>query len=277
MDKSLDYVKFTLPSSSKGSLYYGYNSSGKSKVSASTNYFDTKPYLKSVSFVPSGDSAKTVTIEYTGYDDDGNSFDGDIEINVKAKTVSPNTASQYFRDVNGNYAWAVQYVDSLYSTGVLTGTDNGNGTKNFNPSNNMTRGDFMLILSRTFNLTSSSNVSGFSDVPTGSYYYQAITAAKSLGIAKGTDNQFYPTATITREDAFVLILRAMSVSGMGYVAGDTSTLSTFNDNQMISSYAKDAIATLIKSGIITGNNNQILPKNNITRAEAAAVIYRIKF
>lgn len=42
-------------------------------------------------------------------------------------------------------------------------------------------------------------------------------------------------------------------------------------------YAKEAIATLVKSGVITGNNNQISPKNNISRAEAAAMIYRIKF
>jgi len=278
-DESLDYVKFTLPDSSKGSLYYGYSSTGgNTKVSSSTKYYcDEKPYLRSVSFVPSGDSAKTVTIKYTGYDSEGTSFSGKIEIDVRAKTVSPNAASQYFKDVSGNYAWAVQYVDGLYSTGVLTGTNNPNGTKSFNPSNNITRGDFMLILSRAFNLTSGSGSAGFSDVPTGSYYYQAITAAKALGIAKGTGNKFYPAATITREDAMVLVLRAMSVSGTGYVAGDTSTLSSFYDKNMISDYAQDAIATLIKSGIITGSNNQIHPKNNITRAEAAAVIYRIKF
>jgi hypothetical protein len=205
-----------------------------------------------------------VTIGYKGYDSEGTSFSGNVIINVIAKTVSPNNASMYFSDVNGNYAWAVQYVDGLYSTGVLTGTTNPNGTKSFNPSNNITRGDFMLILSRALNLSSSVNTGGFSDVPSGSYYYQAITAAKALGIAKGTDNKFYPTATITREDALVLALRAMSVSGTGYVAGDTSTLSSFNDNNMISGYARDAIATLIKSGIITGSNNHNVKNiNNI--------------
>lgn len=278
-DEELDYVKFTLPTSTKGTLYYGYNSSGSNtKISASTKYYyDEKPYVRSVSFVPSGDSSGTVTIKYTGFNSEGSAFSGEINVAVKAKTVSPNTASQYFSDVNSNYSWAVLYVDGLYSTGVLTGTNNSNGTKSFNPSNNITRGDFMLILSRALNLTSSSSTKGFSDVPSGSYYYEAITAAKALGIAKGTDNKFHPTATITREDALVLALRAMSVSGTGYVAGDTSTLSAFYDKNMISDYAKDAIATLIKTGIITGSNNQIHPKDNITRAEAAAVIYRIKF
>ncbi|HWQ77313.1 MAG TPA: S-layer homology domain-containing protein [Anaerovoracaceae bacterium] len=277
-DESLDYVRFTLPTSSKGTLYYNYNSSGSNtKVSASTKYYYKKSsYLKNVSFVPSG-STGTVTISYTGYNSEGSAFSGEISISVKAKTVSPNTTSQYFNDVTGNYSWAVQYVDSLYPSGVLTGTLNANGTRSFNPSSNITRGDFMLILSRALNLTSGSGTSGFSDVPSGSYYYEAITAAKALGIAQGTNNRFNPTATITREDAMVLTMRAMSVSGMGYVPGDTSTLSSFNDQNMISNYARDAIATLVKSGIITGSNNQINPKYNITRAEAAAVIYRVKY
>lgn len=280
MDEELDYVKFTLPNSTKGTLYYNYTSTGSytSKVTASTKYYyDKSPYLRSVSFVPYGDSTGTVTIKYTGYDDGGNAFTGEINVSVKAKTIAANTTSKYFSDVNTNYSWAVQYVDSLYSTGVLMGTVNPNGTRSFNPSSNITRGDFMLILYRALNLSSSSSTSGFSDVPSGSYYYQAITVAKALGIAKGTDNKFNPTATITREDAMVLALRAMSVSGTGYVTGDTSTLSSFYDKNSISDYAQVAIASLIKSGIITGSDNLIHPKDKITRAETAAVIYRIKF
>ena len=54
---SLRYVRFTsLPSSSRGTLYYNYTSSGgySSKVSTSRNYYrSTSPYLDSVSFVPS--------------------------------------------------------------------------------------------------------------------------------------------------------------------------------------------------------------------------------
>jgi hypothetical protein len=277
-DESLDYVKFTLPSSSKGTLYYNYTSAGSNtKASASTKYYYKKSsYLKNVAFVPSG-STGTVTVEYTGYDSEGAAFSGEIKITVKAKTVSPNTASQYFNDVTGNYSWAVQYVDSLYSTGAVTGTINPNGTRSFSPANNITRGDFMLILSRALSLTSGAGTGGFSDVPSGSYYYEAITAAKALGIAQGTNNKFNPTATITREDAMVLALRAMTVTGTGYVPGDASILSSFNDSSMISGYARDAIANLVKSGIITGSNNQIHPKDSITRAETAAIIYRIKF
>lgn len=275
--EELDYVKFTLPASSKGTLYYGYTTGGSNttKVSASTKYYyDSKPYIRSVTFVPSGSSSGTVTIEYKAYDIDGEAFTGEIVLTYQAKSTA-NTSSLYFSDVNGGYSWAVLYVDTLYSTGVLTGS--GTGTTAYNPGVNITRGDYLLYLYKALNLPYNTSAGSFSDVPAGSTYYDAIASAKALGIAKGFNNVFGVNSQITREDAMVLALRAMSVSGMGYVQGDVNSLSTFTDNSKISDYAKEAIATLVKSGVITGSNNQISPKNNISRAEAAAMIYRIKF
>lgn len=274
-DNDIDYVKFTLPSTSNGILYYGYTTgaSSSTKVSASTKYYyDEKPYIRNVTFVPNEGTAGMITLQYTGYDTDGDAFSGKIKLTYKAA----NTSSLYFSDVNGSYSWAVLYVDTLYSTGVLTANGSG-GTTAYNPGVNITRGDYLLYLYKALNLPYNTSAGSFSDVPAGSTYYDAIASAKALGIAKGSNNVFGVNAQITREDAMVLALRAMSVSGMGYVQGDVNSLSTFTDNGKISEYAKEAIATLVKSGVITGNNNQISPKSNISRAEAAAMIYRIKF
>ncbi len=91
-DESLNYVKFTLPSSSSGKLYYNYTSGSitNTEVSASTKYYykSKSPYLKNVSFVPAGSSAQTVTIAYTGYDTEGTSYTGKIEITVAAAANS---------------------------------------------------------------------------------------------------------------------------------------------------------------------------------------------
>ena len=270
-DNDIDYVKFILPSSSKGTLYYG----SSTKVSGSTKYYyDEKPYLRSVNFVPFGDNTGTVTLEYTGYDTDGDAFKGEIKITYAAQA---STDSLYFSDVSGTYSWAIQYVDTLYSVGALTGTTGSNGKILYNPGTNITRGDFMLYLYKALNLTYNTSAGSFSDVPAGSKYYDAIASAKALGIAKGYNNIYGVNQPITREDAMVLALRTMSVSGMGYVQGDLNSLTAFNDNAQISDYARDAIATLVKTGIITGSNNQITPKSNISRAEAAAMIYRIKY
>jgi hypothetical protein len=283
-DSALSYVKFTLPSSSYGTLYYDYVSedSDTSVVSASTQYYyeDSSPYLSEVSFVPAGSAAGTVTITYTGYAEDGSSFKGYVDITYMAKAVSTGTSkssSAYFNDVNGTYGWAADYVDSLYAAGILTGETAADNTRVFRPSDGITRGDFLLILSRTFNFQTGTSGDNFSDVEAGAYYADAVAAAKAVGIAQGSGNQFYPEASITREDAMVLVLRAMNAAGVSVNAGTSSELEAYADYGTISDYARDAVATLVKSGVITGNDeNRILPGNNITRAEAAAVIYRIK-
>lgn len=280
LNDTLDYVKFTLPSSSNGTLYYNYTSAGSSsKVSASTKYYyEDSPYLKKVSFVSASRNAGTYTIKYTGYGTDGSSFTGEINITLTAGTgTSSGSGSLYFSDVSGDYSWAVLYVDTLYSTGVIPNAMLTESTK-YNPGANITRGDFMLLLCRALNLSSASATTNFSDVPSGSYYYDAIATAKSLGIAQGSNNKFYPNAAITREDAMVLALRAMNLSGYSVGSGDIGSLYKFTDNGSVSSYAKEAVAALINAGIVTGSSDgQIHPKSNITRAESAAVVYRIKY
>ena len=49
--------------------------------------------------------------------------------------------------------------------------------------------------------------------PAQNNYYKAIAVAKSLGIAKGYDDKFMPNAGITREDAMVLVDRALTIEG----------------------------------------------------------------
>lgn len=279
LDNSLDYVKFTLPSSGSGTLYYNYTSaSDSSKVTASTKYYydDKAPYLDKVSFVSAGTTAGTYVVKYTGYDTDGGTFSGDIRITVTAKTNTGN-GSLYFGDVKDSYSWAIIYVDTLYSTGVISGETASDGTKRFNPGTAITRGDFMLYLSKALNLSSANATSNFSDVPVGSYYYDAIAVSKALGIAQGSNGKFYPNSTITREDAMVLALRAMNISGNAVGAGETSYLNNFTDSAAVSSYAKEGVAALIKAGIINGSDGKINPKSTITRAESTAMLYRIKY
>ena len=135
----------------------------------------------------------------------------------------------------------------------------------------------MLILYRALNFKTSSTTTGFSDVPSGSYYYTAISTAKALGIAQGSENKFYPDSRITREDAMVMVLRAVNITGKTLSSGDTTSLSNYSDGGSISDYSKSSIAALIKAGIITGSDdNKIYPQGNLSRAQTAAIVYRVK-
>jgi hypothetical protein len=285
----LDYVKFTLPSSSNGILYYGYNANGNydSKVKASTAYYyGGSPYLLNVSFVPENNISSTVSIDYTGYDKDGQSYDGKVQITLSADgsaVITPTTStavlvkSKYFSDVDEAYSWVAPIIDNLYEAGVISGTTSGTGTKLYSPAAYVTRGDFIYLLYKAMGFKTSTTTTGFSDVPSNSYCYSAVLTAKALGIAQGSDNKFYPNDRITREDAMVMVLRAVNITGKTIPSGDISSLTKYSDGGSISDYSKSAVAALVKAGIITGSDdNKIYPQGNLSRAQIAAIIYRVR-
>lgn len=139
-------------------------------------------------------------------------------------------------------------MDLLYEAGVITGT----GGQRYRPADAVSRGDFMLMLYRAFQLTPASGA-GFPDVPPGSYYAQAIQAARAAGIASGyPDGGFHPQEPVTRQDAMVLLERTMQATGWSLGAANTGYLSGFRDGGMVAPYAQEAMSHMIEYGIITG-------------------------
>ena len=269
--EELDYITFTLPSSKYGKLYYNYTSSSKYDSAVTTSrkyYYDDTPSISRITFVPYKDYYGTVTIKYKGYNVDGLSFTGSIKVEVVS--MPETEGSLYFKDVDKSYSWAASQIDYLLEEGVVYGT----GNNNYSPAQNVTRGDFMLMLYRALELTATDR-GNFSDVPKDSYYYKAISVAKSLGIAKGYKDKFMPAAGITREDAMVLVDRALIIEGKKLSAGKDSDLYTFKDRKSVSDYAVTSVATLVKAGIIQGSNSYLNPKSMISRAEMAVILYKV--
>ena len=86
--ESLSYVKFVLPSTTYGKLYYGYDSEDDydGKVSTTSKYYyDSDDYtsISDVTFVPTDGYTGTVKIGYTGLNADGETFTGTIKITVE--------------------------------------------------------------------------------------------------------------------------------------------------------------------------------------------------
>lgn len=83
--RELASVTFTLPSSSRGTLYYNYTTGGQysEKVEAGTSYRRIgNPNLDSVSFLPADNFSGSVRISYRGLDTAGASFTGFVTVNV---------------------------------------------------------------------------------------------------------------------------------------------------------------------------------------------------
>lgn len=262
---ALHSVSFSLPAESQGTLYLGYRSpnSYDALVTAGTRYYRSySPLLSNISFVPKTGYLGTVTLTYTGYTAGGAAYAGKIIITVESGVP--------FSDMRTGYDWAAPAVSYLYSSGIVKGSDDGK----YHPADNIKRCDFILMVTRAFGLESYST-ENFSDVPMGVYYYSAIASAKYYGIVTGSGGLFYPTTYITRQDAMVVIARTLDVCGYYIELGTREDLSRFADASQISDYAFDAMASLVRAGIITGSGGRLNPKANITRAEMAVMLYKV--
>ena len=85
-----------------------------------------------------------------------------------------------FTDVSSS-AWYAQAVGYVSENGLMSGTGGGK----FSPGTPMTRAMLATVLHRMDNSPAPSSSHGFSDVPQGAYYEQAVAWAARNGI-KGT-------------------------------------------------------------------------------------------
>ena len=171
-----------------------------------------------------------------------------------------------FSDMNG-YSWAAEAVSYLTGKGIVSGT----GNKTFSPERSITREEFAKILVLTMGYQITNAETSFDDVDVDSWYAPYVATLKEKKITEGSgNNRFNVGAKITREEACTLIYRAAAER---LPDGEKRE---FVDADSIEAYAKEAVMALSKAGIIVGNNNgSFLPKNNMTRAEAAVVFYRL--
>jgi hypothetical protein len=100
------------------------------------------------------------------------------------------------------------------------------------------------------------------------------------GVISGIgDNKFAPEAEISRQDMFLMLYNAMEKLGLITTVADAEIdgiLKGFTDAGEISDYARNAMATFVKAGIVNGKGNGVLdPKGTTTRAEAARIIYNM--
>ncbi|RUT46095.1 licheninase [Paenibacillus anaericanus] len=185
--------------------------------------------------------------------------------------TTPQITPSNFSDIGSQYSWAKEAIEQLTALGIIQGTSK----TTFDPGHKVTRGEFILGLVKALGLKASSD-GNFEDVDQNSEYYEAIGIAKQLGITNGIDGKkFNPEAEISRQDMMVLITNALKKLGKLSETGTASELNKFKDGSKVADYAAEAIATLIKEGIVLGDGSFIHPKGTATRAEMAVIIYRI--
>ncbi|RJE85216.1 DUF4855 domain-containing protein [Paenibacillus sp. 1011MAR3C5] len=176
-----------------------------------------------------------------------------------------------FNDL-GKHEWAREAIEELAERGIVQGTSIDNGT--FSPANPVTRADFILMLVNMLDLRAEF-ASTFADVKPGDYYYDAVSIAKQLGIVSGVnEGSFAPRDPVSRQDALVMLTRALQTTRAIKPSVSDTALEGFRDASQIAPYAADSVATMLKHGLVTGSNGYMKPKNTTSRAEAATFLYR---
>lgn len=176
-----------------------------------------------------------------------------------------------FYDISGH--WAEYYISSTDGLGISASLSGY-----FRPELSVTRAEFATALVNALGLPRAAAVGarGFSDVDSGSRFYEAALAALASGVVTGlSDGSFRAALPVTREEAMAMLSRAAACFGKSASPEPVSPLSEFLDFSEISSWARKPASFCVSGGLMTGSGGKLRPKSSLTRAEAVAVIVRL--
>lgn len=168
--------------------------------------------------------------------------------------------------------WANSHVAYLKTAGITTGDENGN----FRPDAGISRQEFAVFLYRCLKPAqdfSAVELSFADAADIGPWAYESVRAMVALGVTNGTVNGmgesvFAPTSSISRQEAVTMIGRLFE---KGYAAPEL----TFIDSGSVAPWAQEYVSVLSTMGILTGSDGMFRPNDSMTRAQVAAVLYKM--
>lgn len=180
----------------------------------------------------------------------------------------PDVFKAQFTDLDDTH-WAFRSINSLCEIGVVDGFTDGS----FRPNDNITREQFikMIVTAFKWETDNVSDVPAFDDLTIEHWSNSYINTAKNKKVITGMGNNMFGVGSnISRQDAAVIIYRSAKVKSIIL----KEKRAEFADNAQISDYAIDAVGALVASDVINGmGNNLFCPEENLTRAQAAKIIY----
>lgn len=160
--------------------------------------------------------------------------------------------------------WSTAALLNAIENGLLTGFEG-----KIMPKENLTRAEMATVINRAFGATEKASINMFTDVKPSDWFYDEMAKAIQMKTFKGSGQGLNPNAPITREEAFLVLTRAIKL-------GSTDSIPAgFLDLDNISDWAKGEVYSLLNAGYISGSNGYINPNKNITRAEFAQVMNNI--
>lgn len=161
--------------------------------------------------------------------------------------------------------WARAGICAVTERALMQGTGQGL----FSPEGFASRAMLVTVLYRMEPRNSAPDA-GFSDVPDGQWYTEAVSWAAANGVVTGyPDGTFLPDRPVTRQETAAILARCLGGSG------DATALIAYRDAASVLPYARGAMAWCVQNGIITGTSADTLsPEGTTTRAQLAVILAR---
>ena len=279
----------TIPTGSTGNRTYTahwrYNGSGHSysyyTIKATAGAGGSISPSGNVSVREGRDRTFTITPD-KGYAISNVKIDGKSIGAVKSYTFENvrrnHTIEVIFMKANGNPQTGVfvdvatgSYYEDAVDWAVENGITKGTDDTHFSPDGICTRAQAVTFLWRTAGSPKpETRAMPFTDVPVGSYYYDAVLWAVENGITKGTsDTTFNPNMTCTRAQIVAFLWRSEKSPAAG-------TANPFADVKSTAYYA-DAVLWAVKENITKGTTSTTFsPNADCTRAQIVTFLWRCK-
>lgn len=157
--------------------------------------------------------------------------------------------------------WSTEALEKAVENGLIQGYDG-----KIWPNKNLTRAEMATVINRSFGTYKEASLKSFDDMNDTKWYYDEMAKAVQMRTFRGDGKNLNPENNITREEAFVVLARALKLTPTNVRP------SGFTDLGDVSSWATGEIYAMINAGYVQGSNGRINPKASITRAEFAKVM-----
>ncbi|MFF2533120.1 S-layer homology domain-containing protein [Brevibacillus sp. NPDC058079] len=223
-------------------------------------------------------SKKTVTVPFAGF--------GYYMVMKTRETYDDVIRHDFARDA----------IETLYAKGIMPAYSGSS----FGANRDMTRGEFATMLVKSMDLPINAGPyrdsnerdplePTFTDVrpnrDSWDYQYKYIETAARAGIIRGKQpGYFRPDENLTREEAAIMISRALNLKLGTLDASKVALNKMFSDAKDVSYYAAPSVLAVSKAKLMNGeidnpgekkSTYSFKPTNNLTRAEMAVITIRV--
>lgn len=179
--------------------------------------------------------------------------------------------SGYYDESQIESHWAYDALTFCLDHGFLSREADGR----VRPNKPITRGEFVTSLAKICGVDESYRYyaeTGYRDIASGSELAPYVKWARDAGLMDGSNGAFHPDDYLTREQMATVVARYLTALGR---APGGAAQTAYKDQSRISAWALDGVALCTREGILQGSNGAFLPKGKLTRAQTAAIVYRL--